>query len=142
MAMYGIELNYQTELSGYVATEYLTTNTEPKEIYKIKEESLIIAPGTKIEEIDGAEIEGTVVGTGTKITINEKQYTLVVLGDTTGDGEITPLDYVKVKNHIMNISNLDDCYNLAADANGDGSITPLDYVKIKNHIMKSSNITV
>ena len=52
------------------------------------------------------------------------------------------MDYVKVKNHIMNISTLNNCYNMAADANEDGNITPLDYVKIKNHIMQVKYITL
>ena len=146
----GYEINgyiwYRVKISdgtqGYLAAEYLTSNIEPKEKYKIKDKNILIAPGTKIDDIEGAKLNGSILGTGAQVTLNGEQYILVVIGDTNGDGEITPLDYVKVKNHIMNISTLNNCYNMAADANEDGNITPLDYVKIKNHIMQVKYITL
>jgi len=51
-------------------------------------------------------------------------------------GQITPSDYVLVKNHITgdNILN-SEISKQAADFNGDGEITPSDYVLIKNHII-------
>lgn len=89
----------------------------------------------------------TLVGTGTKVTISEKEhgivleeYECIVYGDINGDGNITPADYVKIKNHIMKVSNLKDVYYEAADVNRDNNITPADYVKVKNHIMKVSTI--
>ncbi len=57
-------------------------------------------------------------------------------GDANGDGKITALDYVAVKNHIMGNKLISDESKLnAADANGDGKISALDYVRIKNIIM-------
>lgn len=57
-------------------------------------------------------------------------------GDVNGDGKISALDYVAVKNHIMGKILISDQPSLdAADANGDGKISALDYVKIKNIIM-------
>ncbi|MCQ2513314.1 MAG: dockerin type I repeat-containing protein, partial [Lachnospiraceae bacterium] len=57
-------------------------------------------------------------------------------GDANGDGKISPLDYVVVKNHIMGYKTITDSSKLAAaDANGDGKISALDYVRIKNIIM-------
>lgn len=56
-------------------------------------------------------------------------------GDVNGDGNITPADYVKVKNHIMKKSTLSGAALDAADVNNDGNITPADYVKIKNVIL-------
>ena len=65
-----------------------------------------------------------------------------MLGDVNGDGNITPADYVKVKNKIMGVSALDAILEKSADVNKDGNITPADYVKIKNHIMNVSKITL
>ncbi|WP_052466235.1 dockerin type I domain-containing protein [Beduini massiliensis] len=59
----------------------------------------------------------------------------ILLGDVNGDGQITPADYVKIKNHIMGSSLLTGSALQAADVNGDGKITPADYVKVKNIIM-------
>ena len=65
-----------------------------------------------------------------------REFTNIVRGDINGDGKISSLDYVKVKNHIMGSSVLiDDVYKKAADANDDNKISALDYVKIKNYIM-------
>ena len=74
--------------------------------------------------------------------MEEQEYTVIMLGDVNGDGIITPLDYVKIKNNIMNITKLNECYAIAGDANRDGNITPLDYVKVKNYIMNVSKITL
>ena len=60
---------------------------------------------------------------------------IVLKGDVNGDGQITPADYVKIKNHIMGSSLLSGRALEAADANGDGKVTPADYVKVKNIIM-------
>lgn len=57
-------------------------------------------------------------------------------GDANGDGKITALDYVTVKNHILGTKTITDSDKLkAADANGDGKISAMDYVRIKNMIM-------
>jgi len=121
---------------GYASSEYLTSCT-----------TLIDKPVFKdavIKDKDGniIETEGTTIGTGSTITIGEKTHTVVKLGDTTGDGNLTPLDYVKIKNNIMKTTKLEGCYKLAGDTTGDGDITPLDYVKVKNNIMKISKITL
>ena len=60
--------------------------------------------------------------------------------DVNGDGKITPLDYVKIKNHIMEENTITSLpHKLAADYNNDDKISPLDYVGIKNYIMKGDN---
>ena len=65
-----------------------------------------------------------------------ENYIIIVKGDVNGDGVITPLDYVKIKNHIMGTDTITKEYlYLAADYNDDSIISPLDYVKVKNYIM-------
>ena len=65
-------------------------------------------------------------------------YTNIVRGDIDGDGELSSLDYVKIRKHIMNTAPIkDNIYIKAADVNNDTKITSLDYVKIKNVIMKN-----
>lgn len=59
----------------------------------------------------------------------------ITYGDVNQDGNITPTDYVLVKNHIMKKSTLSGIGLKAADMNQDGNITPTDYVLIKNKIM-------
>ncbi len=67
---------------------------------------------------------------------NVQIYNTSVLGDVNGDGNINALDYVKIKNHIMNTKKITgDVFILSADYNNDGKISALDYVRIKNYIM-------
>lgn len=73
-------------------------------------------------------------GTGTS---DSSDY---VLGDPSGDGLITALDYIKVRNHIMGTALLTGNELLAADTSGDGNITALDYIQIRNHIMGTAMI--
>ena len=62
-------------------------------------------------------------------------------GDVNNDGRISPTDYVLIKNHIMQIKELQtEREKRAADVNQDGRISPTDYVKIKNHIMNGTEI--
>lgn len=95
----------------------------------------------KITKADGSFLNGEndVMATG---FIVEDRYTVVKRGDCNGDGNVTPSDYVKIVNHIMQTSQLDYYMRLAADINNDGNITPADYVKVVNQIMGYSKIEI
>ncbi len=93
------------------------------------------------------------IATGTKVVIQRKkdelseetdeiikQYICLIYGDVNGDGQITPADYVKIKNNIMKVSYLAGIQYKAADVDKNNSITPADYVRVKNHIMKVRKI--
>ena len=68
------------------------------------------------------------------------KYKISVLGDLNGDGKISALDYVRIKNHIMKTTLINEEVQLiAADVNDDRKISALDYVRIKNHIMNGGN---
>lgn len=110
--------------------------------YEISGENIIVAPGTGITAIPGATTASEVFGTGAQINFEGKTYNLVILGDVNGDGKISPADYVKVKNKIMNVTSMNEISECAADANRDEKISPADYVKIKNHIMNASKISI
>ncbi len=69
--------------------------------------------------------------------VNEPKSNDYMPGDANGDWQITALDYITVKNHIMGIRVITDPTRLmAADANADGAVSALDYICIKNTIMK------
>lgn len=138
---------------GYVAQKYLK-NAEPNNKYKLENGNLVCEPGTTVESIkeknQGREVtiknaKGEVVnsgnvGTGYTVSFYDNKYTVVKLGDVNGDGLIKTVDYMKIKNHIMNEDILTG-YNLqAADTNKDGRISTIDYMMIKNQIMSISNI--
>ena len=101
-------------------------------------------PGAVVKDASGNVIadENTKVGTGATVTINGTTFLVIKVGDTDGDGQILPSDYVKIKNKIMGNNNMNDAQIKAADVDGDGQIMPADYVKIKNHIMGVSTISL
>ncbi len=84
--------------------------------------------------------------TGDKIQIKSNgetvlNPTVVIMGDANGDGKISPLDYVAIKNHIMKSTNITNgAYLKAADMDNNGNIKPLDYVMVKNYIMDKSTV--
>lgn len=55
-------------------------------------------------------------------------------GDVNGDGKVSSLDYILIKNHITGSKVLTGDVLGRADVNGDGNVTSLDYIKVKNHI--------
>ena len=81
------------------------------------------------------------VGSGTKIQIYKgdeclQTYICKLYGDVNGDGKISAVDYVKIKNHILKYKILtDDISCSVADVSNDNKISALDYVKIKNDIL-------
>ena len=151
-----------TKVTGYISKEYLKKceekEPEPTKPFEIVEDEKLVdlAPGGKVSNIkntykdakikdsSGKEITSTsaVLATGYTVTINGKEYDIVVLGDTSSDGKISSIDYMKIKNHIMEVTNLNGTKKDAADVNRDGKISSADYMKIKNHIMGTSKITL
>lgn len=80
------------------------------------------------------------VSTISEPIIKECTFILSVNGDVNGDGKISSVDYVMVKNHILNIKRIKGSKSLSADVNFDKKISSIDYVMIKNHILKISEI--
>lgn len=79
------------------------------------------------------------IGTGDKVTIStgseEKTFTIVLYGDTNGDGTISAIDLLNVQKLIINKSNLSGAYYQAADTNKDGKISAIDLLNVQKHIL-------
>ncbi len=93
------------------------------------------------------EVSGkTVVATGMVAKLMHgatvvKTYTIVVTGDTNGDGKITITDFVQIKSHLLGKSTLKGAAAAAADTDGNGKISITDFVQIKSHLLGKSKIT-
>lgn len=85
------------------------------------------------------------ISTGDKATITvdseTKSYEIIIYGDVNGDGKISAVDYVRIKNNIMGTSTLSGAYKEAADVDKNGKVSAVDYVKIKNKIMGTGTIS-
>lgn len=93
--------------------------------------------------ISGADLSSK-IGTGMKVKISngseDKTYTLIIKGDTSGDGKINVLDLVQIQKSILNMSKLNDSQIQGADVSGDGKINVLDLVKIQKDILGMAKI--
>ena len=91
--------------------------------------------------------DGDIIATGDRLVINDNSgneyasYTFVVYGDINGDGEIDLIDIVKIKRHILELSQLKGEFLRAADINRDGEIDLIDIVAVKRHILGMKEIT-
>ena len=96
------------------------------------------ASNVSIKDTNGNSKTGA-LATGDKITMTvadkTETITVVIAGDTDGDGNMSAMDYVNIKNHIMESHSLGGAYLKAADVDRDGSISAVDYVSVKNYIM-------
>lgn len=121
-------------------------NIKDNYIYNIKNEtkssvikSALITSGARnviIKDSKGNEIKDTdIVGTDYKVTIStlleSKTFTLVVKGDTSGDGKITILDLLQVRLDITKEVKLQGASLIAGDTSGDGKVTILDLLQIR-----------
>ena len=164
------KIQLENGVIGYVASDYIEyysgnddkktdeTPTESKKVKIDKEQSNIVVIPEVTGKIISEELniknytiidlkqnkikDDELVGTGYKITDTDKNeiYTIIKLGDVNGDGIVKATDYMKIKNYIMNVSELDKYQKEAADVNKDGNVKATDYMRIKNFIMGNSNI--
>ena len=93
-----------------------------------------------------SEVSGnTVVGTGMVVKLMDgntvkQSGTVVVTGDTNGDGGITITDMIAVKAHVLKKSTDSGAAAKAADTNGDNGISITDFIQIKAHILGKNKI--
>ena len=69
------------------------------------------------------------IGTGDMLKTNQKNYTVVVKADPSGDGKTNIMDLMKVKKHVIGSSNLNNLQILASDLNDDGYINIMDIMR-------------
>lgn len=69
-----------------------------------------------------------------------KRYTIIVTGDTNGDGKINITDMIAVKACTLKKSGLSGAYEKAGDVNGDGKINITDFIKVKATTLKKDTI--
>ena len=126
---------------GYVAENFFQAG--PVEKYKINGENIIIAPNTAITDVPKATLIGDVLGTGAKVKVEDKEYTLVVLGDVNGDGDVDVIDLALVKRHLMQAQILREQYFKAGILQKDGTeIDIIDLALLKRFLMGTSIISL
>ena len=137
-----------------------TTNTNinsgPNNNIKIEETNLICEPETTIESIKEKYTNATItvknakgevvtsgnIGTGYKITVSDKTYTVVKLGDANGDGKINSVDALKALKSSAGLETITGIYLDALDANRDGKVNSLDALAILKASVGNQRISI
>ena len=124
-----------TSISGISATT--TVNTLINNL-----ESLSGSGTVTVANSSGNNITEGQLATGQKVTIKNSKgnqtLTVVVKGDTSGDGKITVLDLLQVQKNILGTGSLSGVFEQAADTSGDGKITVLDLLQIQKSILNGT----
>ena len=68
-------------------------------------------------------------------------FTVMVKGDTNGDGKISISDLAMIKAKLLGNNNLNGVYLSAADINKDGKISISDLAMVKAHLLGTLKIT-
>lgn len=127
------------------------TLEEPTEKIEVDEtENTVKAiPQANFETIKAEYPEATIVsgnenlGTGTKIKIGEKEYTIIKFGDLNGDGEVDIIDWALLKRHLIGTSYLKNEFKLAGILQPDKQeIDIIDWALLKRHLIKTQYISI
>ena len=106
----------------------------------------------KLYKADGQEVSlDTKLATGMKIvvTIGQKmfnrnagtqEYTVIVLGDISGDGIINIMDMLAAQDDILGKEKLEGCYRTAGDITKDSNINIMDMLAIQDDILGKEKI--
>ena len=97
----------------------------------------IFKNGTEITDTEGKIATGMEV----HISLNNEtfEYTIVVKGDTNGDGDFNIHDMLQVNKYRLNKAQLADEYLLAGDVTGDGKVDIYDILKMNKFRLKKIN---
>jgi len=83
--------------------------------------------------------------TGDRVNISfdgeSQQYTVILYGDSSGDGDITIMDLLQIQKHIIGATSLSDPYLVAADNNQDSAINIVDLLREQKHILGQIKIS-
>ena len=85
------------------------------------------------------------VKTGNKIKIDNagiaETYSLVLYGDTSGDGEIDIRDLLIIQKHLVSAKVLTNEYLKSADVNHDGTVDIRDLLLEQKHLLSQYKIS-
>ena len=127
-SVYQIENSTIKNIQPNTSYEDFIKNITCDREYTIKEENTVITGTNKIK-------------TGQILTVEDKNYILVITGDTNGDGEADIKDILQINKHRLNKAKLTNEYLTAGDVNEDGEVDIKDILQInKYRLGKISNL--
>ncbi len=91
-----------------------------------------------------AKTSGT-VATGDVLVVSSSsgeafRKTVLIYGDTNGDGMVSIVDLANVQKHLLKVKSPSGIYSKAFDTNKDGKITIIDLANVQKHLLKVNSI--
>lgn len=80
--------------------------------------------------------QNQIIATGDILKTNNAQYTLIVKGDITKDGDVSVKDLARFRRYLLDYINLDNAEEKAADSNIDGEVGIKDLVALRKLILE------
>lgn len=144
-------------VEGYIASKYLSPCEDAKNaiieannvkaIPNVTVKTMVTELGITSYEVtkDGQKkVETDKIGTGYKLrdTKNNKEYTIVVLGDANGDAEINSGDLLSTKKYLLGTSKPSDAQKKAMDTNKDSEVNSGDLLRLKKYLLGNVDMSI
>ena len=99
--------------------------------------------GAVVKDTKSKKVTSGNIGTGYTIEYDGEKFTVVKLGDTTGNGKVDSADLLAIQKHLLGKSKIKDKYELeAADVTKNGAINSADLLAIQKDLLGKSKITI
>ena len=99
--------------------------------------------GAVVKDTKGKKVTSGNIGTGYTIEYDGEKYTVVKLGDTTGNGKVDSADLLAIQRHLLEKVKITDQYQLkAADTTGNGKVDSADLLAVQRELLGKSNISI
>ena len=137
MIMFFFYLIFSTKtyatISGYTVEENYIRDIQPNTTYEAFIKNIYSDEKYTITE-NGKNISGTdLIKTGQVLKEENKNYTLVVIGDITGDGKVNVRDMMTINKYRLKREELTGAYLIAGDVNYDSNINIKDMIQINKY---------
>ncbi len=101
---------------------------------------LLSSAGIHVYKTDGKELTNGTICTGMTVALSvggveRDRLTIIVNGDTNGDGTISITDYTLTRYDILALKPLQGAFHTAGDVNGDGKVSISDYTAMRYDIL-------
>ena len=117
----------------YKVNRNYIVNIQPKTTYENFIKNIATNSEYKVTEDNQEATGNTIIKTGQKLTIGDQTFTLVVIGDTNGDGQANIKDILDINKHRLNKAQLVNEYLQAGDINEDGKVNLRDILQINKY---------